>query len=178
MRLIVGFLLIEIIAFTALGAAIGYGWAILVVLGLMLLGSLVASVSLRSTLARMQGSSTKPGQLAGDAGLILAGWGLSIVPGIVSSIVGLLIMFGPTRGIMRRAAARWFSREVENFGVRMYQHSPMANEHTSYGSFSDFAGHTQHSAGASHPTHEVIDADEIKAWTQNVTPDDFTKGTK
>ncbi|MHA2788961.1 FxsA family protein [Corynebacterium sp. S7] len=183
MPVVLVYVLVELIAFIALGAWIGYGWAILAAVGLMLFGSLFASISLRRTLASASAPQANSGRIAGDTALIMAGWVLSLVPGLVSSIIGLLLVFGPTRAIIRRSAARRLTSGIEDFGVRMYQQSPMAQQHTQYGSFSDASARREHpSQGYTHPMDRsdindmVIDEEEIKEWSKSVDPDDFKDG--
>ncbi|WP_018295492.1 FxsA family protein [Corynebacterium lubricantis] len=180
MPLVLGYVLVELVAFIALGAWIGYGWAILTAVGLMLFGSLLASISLRRTLQAANSPQANAGRIAGDTGLIMAGWVLSLVPGIVSSIIGLLLVFGPTRALIRRSAARRLTHGIEDFGVRMYEQSPMAQQHTQYGSFGDDSARRQHpSQGYAHPMDQndmVIDEEEIKEWSEGLDPDDFKEG--
>lgn len=177
MPLIFAFLLLEVIVFVAVGFWLGFGWAILIVLGLMLVGSLLASASLRRTLLAGQSASANPGAVAGDTGLIMAGWAMSIVPGIVSSVVGLILVFGPTRNLIRRALARKLTRSMEDFGVRVFQHSPMAQQHTSYGRFgSEDAESSQSDAPRGHEDNMVVEEEDIEKWARDLRPDDFREG--
>lgn len=187
MRLLLGFVFLEALVFIAVGAWIGYGWAILLVLGLMLVGGLAGSASLRATMLRARTGKATPGKVAGDSGLIMAGWAMSMIPGIVSSVVGLTLLFGPTRSIIRRSVATKLTRDIENFGVSMYEHSPMAKRHDHYGSFdgSTAAAHPSHPSHGAQDTATgstrdaqssddmVIDADEIERWTRDLNPEDF-----
>ncbi|WP_257181768.1 FxsA family protein [Corynebacterium cystitidis] len=166
MRILLGFLLVEAMVFIAVGAWIGYGWTVLLVLGLMLLGGLAGSASLRTTLLRARTGHENPGKVAGDSGLIVAGWAMSMIPGIVSSVVGLILLFGPTRSVIRRFVATKITRDFENFGMSIYQHSPMAKRHDDYGSFG--GGASDRSAAGM-----VIDNEEIEHWTRKLDPDDF-----
>ena len=104
------------------------------------------------------------------------------LPGFVSTIIGVLLIFAPTRSIIRTLLAASMFRKIEDMGVRVYEASPMAQHRDSYGSFGNFgagaAGSAMGSRGQADQTHEVLDEDEIRTWTQHVKPEDFEDGKK
>lgn len=136
------YLVVEALAFYLVAVWIGVGWAILLIFGLMILGGLWGLNQLRNVASRAaQAAQTSephqvnPGRAAGDIGLIMVGALLSVTPGFVTGIVGLLLIFPPTRGAVRRYAAGRLAKAMEGFGTRMYSRSPMSRNHTTYGHF-------------------------------------------
>ena len=93
------------------------------------------------------------GQFAGGTALVAAGWGLSVIPGYVSSLVGALLVFRPTRELVRSSLARSWQKKIEDFGVKFYSSTPMSGYSPTYGSF--------------------IDHDEIEQWSKEARPEDF-----
>lgn len=146
----------EVLAFLGVAKLIGVGWALLAILALMALGSVAASLSLRSALASAASGRTSISTLAGDSALLVVGWVLCVVPGFVTSFAGLLLIFAPTRALMRRAMTARAQRSMEDFGVRVFERSPLGQTRTSYGTFTE--------AEERGSSHEVIDADELERW--------------
>lgn len=115
-QFLLGYLLIELVTFIALGWAIGFGWALLVVLGLFILGIAVAMWQMRSLATRVTQRTDRPGALTGDAALSCVGAVLVALPGIVSSVLGLLFLLPPTRSLLRRSISARAQRALQNFG--------------------------------------------------------------
>lgn len=111
-----GYLLIELLTFIALGWAIGFGWALLVVVGLFILGIAAAIWQMRSLATRVAQRTDRPGALTGDAALSSVGAVLVALPGIVSSILGLLLLLPPTRTLIRRTISVRAQQALQNFG--------------------------------------------------------------
>lgn len=111
-----GYLLIELLSFIALGWAIGFGWALLVVVGLFILGIAAAMWQMRSLATRVAQRTDRPGALTGDAALSCVGAVLVALPGIVSSILGLLLLLPPTRTLIRRTISVRAQQALQNFG--------------------------------------------------------------
>ncbi|MDQ2588884.1 FxsA family protein [Saccharothrix yanglingensis] len=118
---------------TALVAAFG-AWGLLPTLGLLLLGGVVGSLLLRREGARTIGAFSEamrtrraPHQEVADGALIAAAGFLIVVPGFVSDVVGLFLLFPPTRRLIsRRMARRAEARERELVLNLRYGRSPMA----------------------------------------------------
>ena len=168
---LLAYFLLEALAFYGVAQLIGVGWALFWIFGLMFVGGALASISLRGALSRSAAGQTTVEKLAGDSALLLVGWVLSIIPGYVTSLIGLLLIFGPTRAVVRRSLTAQLQRNVEEFSVRVFNSSPMARTRTSYGDF----GRQQPGQGnpatpgaaTTEPTgtdHPVIDADELEKW--------------
>ncbi|TQM78136.1 UPF0716 protein FxsA [Saccharothrix saharensis] len=102
---------------TALVAAFG-AWGLLPTLGLLVLGGVVGSVLLRREGVRAMAAFSEavrtrraPHQELADGVLIAAAGVLIVLPGFVSDVVGLFLLFPPTRRLVsgrmaRRAAER------------------------------------------------------------------------
>ncbi|AKK08748.1 FxsA family protein [Corynebacterium testudinoris] len=155
---VIPYLVIEALAFWAVASWIGVGWAILTVFALMAISLILAGVEMRRVSRAAAAQKIGPGRLAGDYGLLTAGAILGGIPGIVSSILGLLLIFAPTRGLIRQVLAVKLVKTVEDLGVRSFEATNAGRAHTNYGSFG---------AGT------VIDEEEIRGWTENIQPEDF-----
>lgn len=156
---IFAYFFIEALAFYGVAKLIGVGWAIFAIFALMFLGGALASLNLRGTLTQAAKGRGSLGRIAGDSALLMTGWLLSIIPGFVTSACGLLLVFGPTRALLRRVITNRAMRSMEQFSVRVYNASPLSQFQTSYGNFGPAAAKGQPSTDAS---HEVIDADELE----------------
>lgn len=144
---------VEVLAFIGVARWIGLGWAFLAIFLCMLLGGVATSLSMRSALASAAQGRTSIGQLAGDSALLLVGWCLCVVPGFVSTVLGLLTVFPPTRALIRRGITTRAQRKIDEFSMQVFNASPLAKRTTSYGTFTQ-------SGGAQ--SHEVIDAEELE----------------
>jgi len=69
-------------------------------------------------------------------------------------VLGLFMVFPPTRAVMRKGLTVKAQRSLERLGMRAYQASPVARMRTNYGSFTQPAQPGQ--------SNEVIDADELE----------------
>lgn len=156
------YFLAEALAFFAVSKLIGVGWALFWIFGLMAIGAVCAGISLRGALARAAQGRSSVEQFAGDSALLLTGWVLSLIPGYVTSVLGLLLIFGPTRALVRRSLTAKLQQRVEDFGLRVYNASPMSRYTTSYGRFAPQA--TGEPTPGREPEHPVIDADELERW--------------
>ena len=162
---IIAYFLIEALAFWGVSQLVGVGWALFGIFALMLVGALAASPALRSELARAQAGNGSVGQFAGGTALVAAGWALAILPGYVTSVIGLLLLLRPTRELVRRSLAKSLQKRIEDFGVQVYDASPMKRHSASYGTFGDGG--------------DVIDAEpepsdeDISKWSENARPEDF-----
>ena len=163
------YFLAEALAFYGVAKLLGVGWALFWIFALMALGTLFAGISLRGTLLHAAEGTTAPGRVAGDSALLLTGWALSIVPGFVTSAVGLLLIFPPTRALVRRSLTARLERSVQDFSVRVYNASPMSRTRTSYGNFGE-PGHFSGSPSRRDSQHPVIDADELEQWYRMESP--------
>ena len=157
------YFVVEVLAFLGVAKLIGVGWAFLAIFLLMILGGLVSAMSMRSVLTSAAQGSESIGELAGDTALLIAGWAMCVVPGFVSSLFGLLMVLPTTRTMMRRGLTTRVRRGLEEFGMQIYNASPMAQQRTSYGTFRQ--------SGSGAQGGEVIDADELERWYRMQGPE-------
>lgn len=157
---ILTYFLVEALTFFLVAKAIGVGWALLAIFALMVLGGALATFTLRGELAKAARGRTSMGKLAGDSALLMVGWAFCIIPGFMSSLLGLLLIFTPTRALLRNHLSRSLRQRIESFGIKMYESTPMSRSTTTYGSFSQLT--PEH--GFSEDEHPVIDTDEIEHW--------------
>ncbi|WJY97560.1 FxsA family protein [Corynebacterium fournieri] len=170
---LLAYFLVEALAFFLVAKAIGVGWALLAIFVLMIAGGAAASLSLRGALLDAADGRSSVGKLAGDSALLIGGWTLSVIPGFVTSLIGLPLVFGPTRNLIRKAMTRRARAAVENLGVRVYEATPMGQFQTSYGSFTQPGGPQQSEAQQSEAQQRpVIDAEELEKWYRMDGPED------
>jgi UPF0716 protein FxsA len=97
------FFVAEVAAFVAVGDHIGFGWAVLILIGVSALGPfLVKRVGL-GVLTRTQerlAQGDVPTRDLLDGVVVLAGGVLICIPGFISDALGLLLMIGPVRRLL------------------------------------------------------------------------------
>ncbi|KOX02719.1 MULTISPECIES: FxsA family protein [Micromonospora] len=109
--------LVEVAAFVLLGRAVGFGAAVLVVFAASLLGLVLLR---REGMRAWRGFRTAaqagqpPGRQVTDGLVGLAGALLLAVPGLVSGLVGLLLMVPPLRRLARAGVQRTAERRVSS----------------------------------------------------------------
>ncbi len=100
-RLFLSYLVVEVTVLVALAATIGLGRTLLVLLATFVVGVVAVGSQLKRQLARIRsGSLTARGALTDTASVALATV-LIVVPGLVTSAVGLLLLFPLTRPAVR-----------------------------------------------------------------------------
>lgn len=112
--------LVEITVIVQVAALIG-GWE---AIGLLLVVSVVGAwivkhegfVVLGRIRAELDQGRLPAGALV-EGGLILVGGLLLLVPGFVTDALGLLLVFPPTRALVRRVVQRRFRARVQVFGI-------------------------------------------------------------
>lgn len=112
MRLFLGYAVIEVAALVAIVSWVGLAWTLLVLLAGALIGLwLVRREGARTALAladAMRGGKLAHAELTDGALVGLAGL-LILVPGVVSDVLGLLLVLPPSRALVRR----WIVRSAE-----------------------------------------------------------------
>ncbi|AKK11072.1 FxsA family protein [Corynebacterium uterequi] len=135
LAIFLGLVVLEALSFYGIAQLIGVGWAILALIGWMVLGTLLGfsqmvSVAKAASRGQRGGLTT-----ANDIGLLMAGTALEAIPGFLTGLAGLIVIFPPTRAVLRGFAAGKLTQRIEVMGARMYEHSPMAQRSTRFGSF-------------------------------------------
>jgi UPF0716 protein FxsA len=121
-RLFFLYVVLELAVIVALTATIGFGWTVLLLTGVFVLGLVLAGSQARRQLAHLQRGMTDPRAQVTDSALVALGTVLVFIPGLVTTAVGLLMLAPPTRSVMRPVAAglaaRGLSRHVSFVGAR------------------------------------------------------------
>lgn len=116
MRFFLLYVIVEMAVIVALTATIGFGWTLLALIGTFLLGIALAGSQLRRQLAKLQQGMKDPQGTITDSALVALGSVLVFIPGMVTTVVGLLMLAPPTRAAMRPlaglVAARGIARQV------------------------------------------------------------------
>ncbi len=105
MRIVLLYLVVEVLAVVGLASWIGVGWTLLVLLAGAVLGLLLARrEGVRA--ARALTVAVQNGRLAHsevtDGLLVALGGVLLFVPGLVTDVLGLALLLPPVRGLVRR----------------------------------------------------------------------------
>ncbi len=110
MRLFLVYVLVELAVVVALVSTIGFGWTFLLVLGTFALGLALAGSQAKRQIQRLQAGLASPQGAVSDGALVALGTVLTVVPGLVTSALGLLLLLPPTRVAARPAVAALAAR--------------------------------------------------------------------
>jgi len=111
-RFFLAYLVIEMAVIIALVATIGLGWTLLALVAAFVIGLLLAGAQLRRQLAALTRGMRDPAAGMTDSLLVALGSVLVVMPGLVSSVAGLLMLIPATRGLLRPAAGGLAARAV------------------------------------------------------------------
>ena len=104
-RLFLVYVIAELAVVVALASTIGLGWTLLLLVAFAA-GLALAGSQLKLQLARLRsGLSADHPRLAADAMAVAVGTLLMVVPGLVTSAAGLLLLLPPTRAAARPVLA-------------------------------------------------------------------------
>jgi UPF0716 protein FxsA len=125
------YLVVEIVALVALGSVIGLGWTLLVLLAGSVLGLLLArregvraaqALSEAVTNRRVAHAELTNGLLVAASGVLL------FVPGLVTDLAGLLLLFPPARSLARRKLVRAAERRAPGLRTaRIHSQGPVVD---------------------------------------------------
>ena len=103
MRLFLVYAIVELAVIVALASTIGFGWTVLLLLASFVLGVALAGSQIKRHIRRLQSGLTKttPQGAVTDSALVALGTVLVVIPGLASSILGLLLLLPPTRAAAR-----------------------------------------------------------------------------
>lgn len=117
------YLVVEVAALVWLASTVGILWTVVTVLGLSVLGLIAMRSQGRRVLGELRAANGRrvrgPADAAASAGavtdgaLVAIGSVLLLIPGLVSSVLGLLLMIPLTRAVLRPVVARVAARRVE-----------------------------------------------------------------
>lgn len=114
--------LIELALLIQVGQWIGAGWTILLVLGTGAAGAALARREGIRTFRKIQGEMTAgrvPGDALLDGAAILLGGAFLLTPGVLTDVVGLSLLFPPTRAVARRWIAHVVKRRMKDGTIRV-----------------------------------------------------------
>ena len=133
-RLFLVYVIAELAVVVALASTIGLGWTLLLLLAVFAAGLALAGSQLKGQLARLRsGLRADQPRLAADTTAVAVGTLLMVVPGLVTSAAGLLLLLPPTRAVARPAltamAVRGMGRRfplitVATVGADRFDHRP------------------------------------------------------
>ncbi len=109
-RVLVGlWALAEVVVLVLVASWIGVGWTVLAALATTALGWVLLARQGTRALAELRERARErraPGRALGDAGLIVVGGLLMVLPGFLGDVVGLLCLLPPTRFLVRGLLGR------------------------------------------------------------------------
>jgi UPF0716 protein FxsA len=120
--------LAELYVILKVGDAIGVGWTILLLAADSVLGSLLLRSQGRSVWARFNTTLAEgrvPHREVVDGVLVIFGGAFLITPGFITDVLGVLLLFPPTRALFRRLLVRRYARRlVVGLAGRATQRNP------------------------------------------------------
>ena len=165
-RLLLIYAVVELAAIFALVSTIGWGWTLLALLATFVLGwGIVAPLAgshLIRRIGQLRSGLTGHRAAAGDGALVSLAALLVLVPGLVSTALGLLLLIPPVRSAvgpgLTAVAMRKLQRQVPGFGyASAFRGAPYPPSHSG-GVYSDAGrGHGDYIDG------EVIDVSDVEA---------------
>ncbi|MDP7701618.1 FxsA family protein [Mycobacterium sp. TY815] len=124
-RLFLIYAVVELMVAIGLAAAIGVGWTVVVLLGTLVLGlglgAPMGGLQLTRQFVQLRSGAQEPRSALSDGALTALATGLVLVPGLATTVVGLLLLVPPIRAAARPAltavALRGFLRRVPVLGA-------------------------------------------------------------
>ena len=117
MRLFLVYVLVELAVVVALVSTIGFGWTFLLVVGTFALGLALAGSQVKRQVQRLRDGLASPQGAVSDGALVALGGVLTVVPGLVTSVLGLLLLLPPTRAAARPVVAAIAARSLGRMPV-------------------------------------------------------------
>lgn len=119
-RLLLIYAVVELAVVFALVSTVGWGWTLLVLLATSLLGwgilAPMAGSHLIQRIGQLRSGLGERRTTAGDSAMLTLAMGLVMVPGLVTSLLGLLLLVPPVRSVaapgLAALAARGLRRRV------------------------------------------------------------------
>jgi UPF0716 protein FxsA len=118
---LIGFPVVEVLAFIEVARAIGWLAALLLLLGTSVLGAQLLRIQGRSAIERVSLAVSEhrpPAGSAIDGALGFLGAALLAIPGFVTDVLGVLLLFPPTRALARRRLSRHYAGRAMSFLAR------------------------------------------------------------
>jgi UPF0716 protein FxsA len=110
MRLFLVYALVELAVVVGLASTIGFGWTVLLLVGTFALGLALAGSQVKRQIQRLQSGLSAPRGALPDGILVALGTVLTVIPGLVTSVLGVLLLLPPTRALARPAVTALAAR--------------------------------------------------------------------
>jgi UPF0716 protein FxsA len=112
-RLFLVYVLVELAVVVALASTIGLGWTLLLLLAAFVAGLALAGSQLKRQLTRLRsGLNAGQSRLATDGALVALGTVLVVIPGLVTTAAGMLLLLPPTRAAARPVLTAMAARGI------------------------------------------------------------------
>jgi UPF0716 protein FxsA len=112
-RLFLVYVVVELAVVITLASTIGLGWTLLLLLAAFAGGLALAGSQLKLQLTRLRsGLTTQQSRAVTDSALVALGTLLVVVPGLVTSVGGLLLLVPPTRAAARPVLTAMAARGI------------------------------------------------------------------
>lgn len=102
-RLLLVYAVVELAAVFALVWTLGWGWTLPIMLATFVLGwgllAPLAGSQLLHQLGRLRSGAQEPQSTLGDGALVTVATGLVLVPGLVTTVLGTLLLLPPVRAV-------------------------------------------------------------------------------
>lgn len=115
---LIGMPVLEVLVFIEVGLAIGWLWAVVLLVGTSVLGVQLLRIQGRAAIERVSlavAERRAPGTPALDGALGFLGGLLLVVPGFISDVLGALLVLTPTRRLARGWISRHYAGRVMRF---------------------------------------------------------------
>jgi UPF0716 protein FxsA len=125
--ILIGVPVLEVFVFVEVGRAVGWLPAVVLLLGISVLGVQLLRVQGRATIERVSLAVSErraPGGAAVDGALGFLGALLLVVPGFVTAVLGALLLFPLTRRFTRRWISRRYVARVVRFTAAAGRYAP------------------------------------------------------
>lgn len=111
-RLFVGYAIVELAVLVALASTIGFGCTLLLLLAIFFIGLAVAGSQLKRHLRQLRSGLGTPADAVSDGASVALGTVLVVVPGLVTTAAGLLMLLPLTRPAVRPVVAALAQRNI------------------------------------------------------------------
>jgi UPF0716 protein FxsA len=112
-RLFLVYVLVELAVLVALASTIGLGWTLLLLLAAFVAGLALAGSQLKRQLTRLRsGLNAGQSRLVTDGALVALGTVLVVIPGLVTTVAGMLLLLPPTRAAARPVLTAMAARGI------------------------------------------------------------------
>jgi UPF0716 protein FxsA len=161
MRWFLIYVVVELAAVVALAWTVGFGWTALLLLATFAIGLALAGSQVKRHFRRLRNGLDNPQGALTDSALIGLGTLLVVIPGLVTSALGLLLLSPPTRAAARPVLSLLVARRVPLIGAaaagsRRYDTAGFRRYDTAGFRRYDTAGHGDYIDG------EVIDVVDVE----------------